>query len=96
MARSLNPTEIEQERERLMNGDAWPRWPWLPVKRTRDGLLEVGLLMWNAWDEDANRNATVYLANMIEVGLGTVKLEDVEVKKYDDLYAMLDDGWVGD
>ena len=95
-------TPLVRDRERqghdkdlISRQDEWPHWPRLPMKRVWTASsgnqdMELGVILGTA---EMNKEITVYLnANIF----GNLKPEDLEVRIYDNVDAMLADGWTVD
>lgn len=96
-------TRAKVDHDRITNQVLnWPAWPILPMKRTLTGQHgqwpELGVIT-------ADYPNIVICLNMFEVNRINLVLhqlsndgevEDVKTYKYQDVWAMLDDGWVVD
>jgi hypothetical protein len=107
--RTLTAAERAKERAMLLDPTRWPRWPWLPVKKIGEhGPVAHGLVYADDTDEGQPLQVWPFLdykpAAWIAItnGQGDELAAQVEaaghgkVVKYEDVDALLDDGWVVD
>lgn len=80
--------ELARERERMLSPMLWPMWPWLPVKRRGQEGIECGRI----WADDTIEGQPVTVYRWPD----EAPPEDRIIKKYTDVDAVLDDGWVID
>lgn len=89
------PERRQQDAAMIREPEEWPRWPQLPLKRSRDGFTELGVMFAvKEWLD----TPTVFLGGMNEFR-GETFTEAVaghERKEYLDLDGLLDDGWTVD
>ena len=76
----------------MKNLGAWPRWPWLPLKRyVNGGMPDLGALH---ADYAIDCKPRVYFINVF--GASWFPHPKDEFKEYDNLEAMIADGWIVD
>jgi hypothetical protein len=91
----------------IRNLKDWPRWPWLPVKRWNGSELQVGTLYADdidlPQDKDANGPIRVFGVNVFETSMraAVALTEGVPcpwpvLDSYENVEAMIADGWKGD
>lgn len=106
MSSVLKGDDRLHERNLILDG-AWPHFPILPVKRDGAGQFpDVGLMPWRYVPEGREETSgpwRVYLANLMEIALGTEgpttwadALVDVPYVEYATLDEFFDAGWRGD
>lgn len=77
----------DQHKAFIQDPDQWPRWPHLPLKRK--GSYDIGYLYGDP--PPSGQPITVHVGgNIYHPGLEATK------KVYEDVDAMLDDGWIVD
>lgn len=78
-----------EEREMMLSPLKWPHL-WLPLKRRGRGTVETAVL--GTATNDDSQEIEVY------IGANVFRIQETggEVKKYKDVDAVLDDGWVVD
>lgn len=73
----------------------WPMWPILPMKRIQNGNLETGIIT-------PDYPSTIIHVNLFQTDLIAVTIRQLKsdgevdgckTTKYQDVWAMLDDGW---
>jgi len=94
--------DLKTEAEQIRDIRKWPRWPWLPMKRYHGEGLELGVV----YADDVggeNDGIRVFNINIVQtsVGAAIALTNGAECpwpihKTYQDVEAMVDDGWVGD
>lgn len=91
----------EKDRKFMQNPNQWPNWPVLPVKRYTPGAVGPGCGFILA----VENHMTVVFDGMIfdpratEAATGAIQARDLSTvphHKYDDVDALLDDGWMVD
>jgi hypothetical protein len=87
--------DTKRDHERIGSPDKWPYWPILPMKRFKNGDLEIGVIT-------PDYPSTVIHLGMFQVDMIKLVLHqlandgevmDVKTTAYQDVWAMLDDGW---
>jgi hypothetical protein len=78
------------DKQMIQNPDLWPRWPWLPVKKSAQTLL-TGLLCCS--EEHLEGKMIIYHAYLYKM---PETMEGVPTTEYPNVDAMLADGWVID
>jgi hypothetical protein len=68
----------------LSDSTQWQRWPMCPVKRTRDGECECGIVLMDA--------PTVYKVNMFMIG-SIDDFDDCEKEEFASMEDLVDAGW---
>lgn len=76
----------------ILNPDEWPVWPFLPVKR-KDSSLENKNLGFLVDEHKKDGKLTVYHGMLFNTPM---KLKELPKSTYDDVDALLADGWVID
>lgn len=79
------------DKEFISTPDERPDWPILTVKRRKKDAAEpeVGIIY-------AGALTTIYLVNMWDLVMHSVKLQEVEKLVYKSIEELLADGWVPD
>jgi hypothetical protein len=83
------PERRQQDKDMILNPDNWPMWPRLPLKRTPQGDRPNCGFVFNGSTHDDAVQPIVYLA-LIFSNVVDEKLV------YQDIDALLDDGWTVD
>ncbi len=79
------------DKEFIQNSNDWPNWPVLPVKRSNSKVvfgIECGIIL------DSNKNEVIH--HSITTGITSESLHKAPVHSYENLDALLSDGWVVD
>lgn len=72
----------------MYSPDDWPRWPALPLKRSRkNSFPEIGFIL-----ESKDQPYRVYLGSIY----GESSLQDHSYMDYDSYEAIVEDGWIVD
>lgn len=97
-----HPQPIKRD-DRAMISDPtrWPRWPWLPVKRTNSNGLQCAVVHADKngvpYPEHNTSEIDVFATNMCEIKNYFPTREMVaSATRYPSIDAMLADGWVVD
>jgi hypothetical protein len=90
-----------EDREMILRPVEWPRWPTLPVKRFVEHELKCGFIV--AEHSDPAKPVTIYESSIYNLPNGCKTWGDVlagipeeKRRRYDNVDAMLADGWMVD
>ncbi len=89
-----DPRETHDDRGMISQPDYWPRWPYLPLKRSVPGQSwpDVGFVVSDSLKGPLPEPVTVYIGNVLE----RVKLADREQVVYPTIDSLVESGWIVD
>ena len=87
-----DPAKARVEATRMLVGnfDNWPAWPILPMRHEQE--MERGARLLGCMTEEDSDTYNVYLLNMFEVTKPGV-WENAEVRRFDTIEDLIDNGW---
>lgn len=88
--RQKEPTE----KEFMQNPSLWPRWPILPVKRSKD--RKHGVLAEFGMPDRPEIKPIIYLANLFDLSDKVTDFSKLPKLEYDTFDDLINDGWVVD
>lgn len=96
--KTLQQERQEQERraldlQRMREPRAWPRWPWLPMKKYDDSGLTCAVF--HADDTDPKVQPKIYFVSLFEIKT-YFPTPDMRSQQYESMAAILEDVWMVD
>jgi len=81
--------------EFMKNPASWPVWPYLPVKKSKEGpgLPVLGIMMENPQDHVPCK---VWITNLYDIRQPHFSWDDVTTEEFQDFEGLTDAGWTVD